>query len=75
MIAMVMRRVARIFNRIIRALGLWRPSRPEDIPKKLHPEALAAALREAEYLRSQHAVEVRGLAPDELPGLPKRAEP
>lgn len=70
----VMKPLARLFNQIIRLLGLSRPSRPEDIPKKLDAEALAAALREAEFLRNAHAVDVRAVAPDELPGLPRRAD-
>lgn len=68
-----MRRVARFFNQIIRLLGFSKPSRPEDIPKKLDMAALQAAMKEAEYLRSQ-AVDVKALGPDELPGLPKRAD-
>ena len=69
-----MKRLARLFNTIIGWLRRPRLSRPEDIPKKLAPEALAAALREAGYLRSRHAVDVKPLEADELPGLPRRAD-
>ena len=55
---------------------LWggRASRPEDIPKKLPPEALGHAMREGRFLHGTHAVHVRSLAPGEIPGLPRRAD-
>lgn len=70
---MVMKLLGRLFNTIIRLLGLRKPSRPEDIPKKLDAQALQAAIKEASYLRTQ-AVDVKEMAPDELPGLPRRAD-
>jgi hypothetical protein len=68
-----MRRLARIFNIIMERLGIRRASRPEDIPKKLSPEALAQAMEEARFLYSRHAVDVRALMPGEIPDLPKPA--
>jgi len=68
-----MKLLGRLFNTIIRLLGLRKPSRPEDIPKKLDAQALQAAIKEASYLRTQ-AVDVKEMAPDELPGLPRRAD-
>lgn len=63
----------RFFNQIIRRLLGDRVSRPQDIPRKLPPEALQRAMREADFLRG-HAVEVRSLAEDEIPGVPRRAD-
>jgi hypothetical protein len=59
------------------AMGIasrWWPrrSRPQDIPKKLTPEALEKAIEEARFLRD-HAVDVKELAPDERPGPPRQA--
>ena len=66
-----MRRLRRIFNIIIRCLGYVPKSRPEDIPKKLSPEILAQVMKEAHFLRFQHGVDVKSLAPGEIPDLPK----
>ncbi len=68
-----MRRLALLFNRIIRLWGSPHSSRPEDIPQRMPPEALEKALHEARFLHEQ-AVDVRPLAHDELPGLPRRAD-
>jgi hypothetical protein len=57
-----------------RALGFYRPSRPEDIPKKLSEKALGEALREARLLHGQHRIIVSELQSGELPGLPRRAD-
>lgn len=69
-----MRLIARLFNKIIAYLVPRTVSRPEDIPKKLSPEALEIAMNEARKLRAGHAVDVKSLAEDELPGLPRRAD-
>ena len=68
-----MRRLRRIFNQIMGWLGWRRVSRPEDIPKKLSPEMLEKAMEEARFLRA-NAVDVRALAPGEVPGVPRRAD-
>lgn len=68
-----MRLIYRLFNRIICVFIPKRHSSPQDIPEKLDAEALANALREASFLRSQ-SVEVRELRDDEIPGLPKKAD-
>lgn len=68
-----MRRLRRIFNTIMHRLGLRKPSRPEDIPKKLTPEALMLAMQEARFLYMQHAVDVKSLQPGEIPDLPRPA--
>ena len=69
-----MRRLKRIFNIIIRCLGFHPKSRPEDIPKKLSTETLEKVMREAYFLHSQHGVNVKALAPGEIPDLPKPAD-
>jgi len=69
-----MRLVVIFFNKILRAIFPAKLSRPEDVPKKLNPEALAEALAEARNLSKQHAVRVKDIAPDETPGLPRRAD-
>lgn len=48
-----------------------RKSRPEDIPKKLDAETLEKVMIEARFLYFTHAVDVRALAPGEVPDLPK----
>lgn len=68
-----MRRLARVFNQIMGLLGRRRQGSPQDIPQKLTPEALQQALQEARFLHSGHAVDVKSLAPGELP-VPKRAD-
>lgn len=70
-----MRRLRSIFNRIIGCLRSGRPSRPEDIPKKLSPETLEKVMKEARFLYFGHAVDVKSLMPGEVPDLPKPAEP
>ncbi|MDE3059747.1 MAG: hypothetical protein KGJ06_01900 [Pseudomonadota bacterium] len=67
-----MRRLRRLFNRIMESLGRRRASRPEDIPAKLDAAALENALQEARFLYAQ-AVDVKPLSPGELP-LPRKAE-
>jgi hypothetical protein len=69
-----MRRLARFFNVIMRALGVRRGARPEDIPKKLDPETLARAMEEARFLFGKHGVDVRSLAAGEEPDSPKPAD-
>lgn len=69
-----MRRLRRIFNRIMIALRLRKAFRPEDIPKKLSAEALAEAMKEARFLYFSHAVDVRSLLPGEAPELPRPAD-
>lgn len=69
-----MGRLRRIFNRIIRVMGLTAVSRPQDIPKKLTPEELQKAMQEARFLVGQHAVDVKALMRGETPGLPRRAD-
>ena len=68
-----MRRVRHIFNIIMRFLGLTPRLRPQDIAQKLPPEVLAAVMYEAQFLKSQHGVEVRELEPGEIPDIPKPA--
>ena len=68
-----MRRLSRVFNRIMNWLG-YRKSRPEDIPRKLDPQTLEKVMREARFLHFQHAVEVKELSPGEVPDLPKPAD-
>jgi len=55
-------------------LGIPVRSRPEDIPKKLSPEALEKVMQEARFLYFGHAVDVKSLTPGEVPDLPKPAE-
>jgi hypothetical protein len=42
-------------------------------PESLPPEAMAEVMREVEFLRHKHAVDVQGLLPDETPTTPKQA--
>lgn len=69
-----MRRPTRIFNQIMGLFGRRRGGRPEDVPKKLPPEALAQALAEARFLKGNHAVEVKSLQVGEKPQIPTRAD-
>lgn len=69
-----MKSLKRIFIRLWRLVVAPKPSRPEDIPKKLDAQALHQAMQEAKFLHQSHAVSVKPLAPDELPGLPKKAD-
>lgn len=48
-------------------------SRPEDIPKKLSPEMLEKAMIEARFLCG-NGVDVKSLAPGEIPDAPKPAD-
>jgi len=68
-----MRPLYSFFNKII---GRFRrkPSRPEDIPKKLSAETLEKAVQEARFLHTRHAVDVTPLTKGEMPGLPRRAD-
>lgn len=68
-----MRRLGQVFNQIMLLLRLRRRSRPEDIPKKLPPDMLEAAMKEARFLSGHHQVDVTSLRPGELPGIPRRA--
>ena len=65
-----MRRLGRIFNIIMVSLGLRKPFRPEDIPKKLDADTLEKVMLEARFLHFQ-GVDVKMLAPDEEPQLPR----
>ena len=69
-----MRYLRHLFNRILRNIWPKKPGRPEDIPKKLSDESLEALMREARYLRAEYRVDVQDMAPDEVPGLPRRAD-
>ena len=69
-----MRRLGRIFNRIMVFLGARRNPLPQDIPKKLSPEVLNHVMREAQFLRGVYGVEVRAIEPGEVPGTPKPAD-
>jgi len=69
-----MRRLPSIFNKIIYWLWGRSASHPQDIPKKLSPEVLAAVMREAKFLRSQHGVDVKSLEPGEIPGIPRPSD-
>ena len=46
---------------------------PEEIARRLSPDALARVQQEAAFLREMHAVKVRPLAEGELPSIPQRA--
>ena len=69
-----MRLLRRLLHILLCAVFPSKASRPEDIPKKLPPEMLEKALAEARFLSGSHAVRVKELASDEVPGLPKRAD-
>jgi hypothetical protein len=69
-----MRRLRRLFNQIIRRALRHRPGRPQDIPKKLNPDALSSALAEARFLQARE-VAVKDLEREEIPGLPRAADP
>jgi hypothetical protein len=69
-----MRRLMRIFNQIMGLARRRRREQPQDIPKKLPPEALAQALSEARFLKANHAVDVKSLQAGEQPGKPQRAD-
>lgn len=43
-------------------------------PDQLPQEAMEKVMREVSFLRGEHAVDVRELAPDEKPSIPKRAD-
>ncbi len=68
-----MRRMIKSLLRIKNYLFGARKSRPEDIPKLLDAETLEKVMMEARFLHFQHAVDVKSLAPDEVPDLPKPA--
>jgi hypothetical protein len=63
----------RIIRTLLSFFGISRPSRPEDIPKKLDAATLALAMEEARKLRAHHQVEVQSLAAGEIP-IPRRAD-
>jgi hypothetical protein len=74
-----MRRPKRFINgfmsclAFMRWLGWYRRRGPEHIPRQLNPADLEKALEEARFLFRTHGVEVRPLAPDEIPDMPKSA--
>jgi phage terminase small subunit len=43
-------------------------------PDSLSQEAMEKVMREVNFLRAQHAVDVRELEAGEIPSVPKRAE-
>jgi len=61
------------FRTLLALFGFPRPSRPEDIPRKLSPAALAHAMEEARKLRTGYQVDVQSLSIGELP-IPRRAD-
>jgi hypothetical protein len=69
-----MRRIPQFFNAIIRFSWRFRRCRPEDIPKRLPPEALAMVLKEAAFLKGSHGVDVQYLAEGEEAGMPRPAD-
>ena len=69
-----MRCLARIFNGIMQRLGFIKLPSPVDIPSRLDTETLEKVMQEARFLYSQHGVDVRTLAPGEIPDLPKPVE-
>lgn len=54
-------------------LGFKRLLRPEDIPHLLDADTLGQAMKEAQFLRGAHRVDVKAPSPGELP-IPRRAE-
>ncbi len=54
--------------------GRTRAKPAKNPPQSLSAEAMEAVMHEARFLRSGHAVDVRALAPDEIPTIPKRAD-
>jgi len=69
-----MRHLRQFYNILFAYHLKWRRGRPEDIPKKLPPEALAQALAEARFLFGLHGVDVQGLSPGEKPESPRPAD-
>lgn len=69
-----MRHLRQFFNVLLARIRGCRKGRPEDIPKKLPPEALAQALMEARFLMGVHGVDVRALAAGEKPQIPRSAD-
>jgi len=62
-----------LFRSFLAFFGFPRPSRPEDIPRKLNSTVLAQAMEEARKLRAAHQVDVQSLSVGELP-IPRRAD-
>ena len=69
-----MRLLRQLLITLLRACFPSKASRPEDIPRKISPDTLKKAMDEARFLHSKHAVDVKDIATDELPGLPRRAD-
>jgi hypothetical protein len=59
---------------IKRLVGRTRAKPAKNPPETLSPEAMEAVMREVRFLKDGHAVDVRALAPDEMPTIPKRAD-
>jgi hypothetical protein len=57
---------------IKRLAGRTRAKPAKNPPETLPPEAMKAVMQEARFLRSGHEVDVRELAPDEIPTMPTR---
>ena len=63
-----------IINNLLRLIGKRKQKKRYLSPDKLSPENMAKVMEEVEFLRRQHAVDVRELAPNEIPTIPKRAD-
>lgn len=63
-----------VISRLLLRLGQKNAGKPKLAPEKLPPEVLAKVMDEVRFLSGQHGVDVRALAPDEIPTIPKRAD-
>ncbi len=63
-----------IITSLLRLIGKKKQKKRYLSPDKLSPENMAKVMKEVEFLRRQHAVDVRELAPNEIPTIPKRAD-
>jgi|CXWL01.1.fsa_nt_gi hypothetical protein len=63
-----------IITSLLRLIGKRKQKKRYLSPDKLSPENMAKVMEEVEFLRRQHAVDVRELAPNEIPTIPKRAD-
>ncbi len=59
---------------LLKRLGQAHRPKKKVPPESLPPEVMAKVMEEVNFLRTKYGVEVRSLAPDEFPTVPKRAD-
>ncbi len=63
-----------IITSLLRLIGKRHPAKKYLAPDKLSSEVMATVMKEVDFLRHQHSVDVRALEPNEIPSIPKRAD-